>query len=229
MEMPDFSKIDLDPNNIGNWPGALKGLIILILCAIVLGAGYWFDTKGQLEKLAKAQDKEVELKETFELKQRKAANLEPLREQLKEMKESFGNLLRLLPNKTEIEGLLVDISQSGLAAGLEFELFKPSKEQPQEFYAIQPITIRVTGNYHEFGNFVSSVAALPRIVTQHDINIAPLSKGGKAVGGENLVMSMVAKTYRYLEEEEIEAAAAAKSKGKKGKRKRNKKKKGKKK
>jgi type IV pilus assembly protein PilO len=222
MEMPDFSKIDLDPNNIGNWPGALKGLVILVLCAVLLGAGYWFDTKGQLVRLAKAQDKEIELKETFELKQRKAANLEPLREQLKEMKESFGNLLRLLPNKTEIEGLLVDISQSGLAAGLEFELFKPSKEQLEEFYAIQPITIRVTGSYHEFGNFVSSVAALPRIVTQHDVNIAPLKQGGTVVDGQNLVMSMVAKTYRYLEEEEIEAAAAAK-KGKKGKRKRRKK------
>lgn len=222
MEMPDFSKIDLDPNNIGNWPGALKGLVILVLCAVLLGAGYWFDTKEQLVRLAKAQDKEVELKETFEFKQRKAANLEPLREQLKEMKESFGNLLRLLPNKTEIEGLLVDISQSGLAAGLEFELFKPSKEQLEEFYAIQPITIRVTGSYHEFGNFVSSVAALPRIVTQHDVNIAPLKQGGAVVDGQNLVMSMVAKTYRYLEEEEIEAAAAAK-KGKKGKRKRRKK------
>jgi type IV pilus assembly protein PilO len=226
MEMPDFSKIDLDPNNIGNWPGALKGLVILVLCAVLLGVGYWFDTKEQLVRLADAQDKEVELKETFELKQRKAANLEPLREQLKEMKESFGNLLRLLPNKTEIEGLLVDISQSGLAAGLEFELFKPSKEQLEEFYAVQPITIRVTGNYHEFGNFVSSVASLPRIVTQHDVNIAPLSKGKGAsvVDGQNLVMSMVAKTYRYLEEEEIEAAAAARSKGKKGKKKRRKKK-----
>jgi type IV pilus assembly protein PilO len=219
MEMPDFSKIDLDPNNIGNWPGPLKGLVILILCAAVLGAGYWFDTKEQLVRLADAQEKEVELKKTFEFKQRKAVNLEPLREQLKEMKESFGNLLRLLPNKTEIEGLLVDISQSGLAAGLEFELFKPSKEQIEEFYAIQPITIRVTGNYHEFGNFVSGVASLPRIVTQHDVNIAPLSKGGKAVGGENLVMSMVAKTYRYLEEEEIQAIAAASKKGKKGKKK----------
>jgi type IV pilus assembly protein PilO len=213
MEMPDFSKLDLDPNNIGNWPGPLKGIVILLLCAAVLGAGYWFDTKEQLVVLETAQKKEVELKRIFELKQRKAANLQPLREQLTEMKESFGNLLRLLPNKTEIEGLLVDISQSGLAAGLEFELFKPSAEQVAEFYAIQPIAIRVTGNYHEFGNFISTVASLPRIVTQHDISIAPLSQG--SVGGDaELVMNMVAKTYRYLEEEEIEAAAAAKKKGK---------------
>jgi type IV pilus assembly protein PilO len=209
MEMPDFSKLDLDPNNIGNWPGPLKGIVILILCAAVLGAGYWFDTQDQLVMLETAQKKEVELKRVFEFKQKKSANLEALRDQLKEMKESFGNLLRLLPNKTEIEGLLVDISQSGLSAGLEFELFKPGAEQVAEFYAIQPISIRVTGTYHEFGNFVSTVAALPRIVTQHDVSMAPKNKG--AVGGEDeLVMNMVAKTYRYLEEEEIEAAAASK-------------------
>lgn len=214
MDMPDFSKLDLDPNNIGNWPGPLKGVVILILCAALLGAGYWFDTKDQLVMLETSQKKETELKRVFEIKQRKAANLEPLREQLKEMKESFGNLLRLLPNKTEIEGLLVDISQSGLSAGLEFELFKPSAEQVAEFYAIQPITIRVTGTYHEFGNFVSSVASLPRIVTQHDINMAPTNRSGTIGEGDELVMNMVAKTYRYLEEEEIEAAAASKKKGK---------------
>lgn len=224
MEMPDFSKLDLDPNNIGNWPGALKGIVILILCAAVLGAGYWFDTKDQLVRLNSAQEKEIDLKKTFEFKQRKAANLEPLKEQLKEMKESFGNLLRLLPNKTEIEGLLVDISQSGLAAGLEFELFKPGAEQTAEFYAIQPITIRVTGKYHEFGNFVSSVAALPRIVTQHDVGIAPVTKGGNTTGGEDqLIMNMVAKTYRYLEEDEIAALEAEKNQKKKGKKKRKKK------
>lgn len=213
MEMPDFSKLDLDPNNIGNWPGPIKGIVILILCAALLGAGYWFDTKDQLVALESAQEKETELKRIFEIKQRKSANLEALREQLKDMKESFGNLLRLLPNKTEIEGLLVDISQSGLAAGLEFELFKPSAEQVADFYAIQPIAIRVTGTYHEFGNFISSVAALPRIVTQHDINM--ISKSGGTIGAKNeLVMNMIAKTYRYLEEEEIEAAATSKKKGK---------------
>ncbi len=213
MEMPDFSKLDLDPNNIGNWPGPMKGIVILILCSALLGAGYWFDTKEQLVVLESAQEKETELKRIFEIKQRKAANLEPLREQLKDMKESFGNLLRLLPNKTEIEGLLVDISQSGLAAGLEFELFKPSAEQVADFYAIQPISIRVTGTYHEFGNFISSVAALPRIVTQHDVNMTPKTAGTIGVGDE-LVMNMIAKTYRYLEEEEIEAAATSKKKGK---------------
>jgi len=209
MEMPDFSKLDLDPNNIGNWPGPLKGVVILVLCAALLGAGYWFDTKDQLVVLETAQKKEIELKGVFEIKQRKAANLKALRDQLKDIKESFGNLLRLLPNKTEIEGLLVDISQSGLAAGLEFELFKPNSEQVAEFYAIQPISIRVTGTYHEFGNFISTVAALPRIVTQHDVNMTPRSKGA-VEGHAELVMNMIAKTYRYLEEEEIEAVASTK-------------------
>jgi type IV pilus assembly protein PilO len=209
MEMPDFSKLDFDPNNVGNWPAALKGIVILVLCAALLGAGYWFDTKDQLLVLETSQKKETELKRIFEIKQKKAANLEQLREQLTEMKESFGNLLRLLPNKTEIEGLLVDISQSGLSAGLEFELFKPGAEQVAEFYAIQPIAIRVTGTYHEFGNFISTVAALPRIVTQHNVTMIPKNTG--AVGGENeLVMNVIAKTYRYLEEEEIEAAAGSK-------------------
>jgi type IV pilus assembly protein PilO len=216
FSLNDLSKLDLDPQNIGNWPGAIKGVVIIILCAAVLGAGYWFDTQEQIAALENAQKKETDLRNVFETKQRKAANLEPLKQQLREMKESFGNLLRLLPNKTEIEGLLVDISQSGLAAGLEFELFKPQAEQVAEFYAVQPIQIRVTGTYHEFGNFISAVAALPRIVTQHDVSIAPASKSD--TGTPDLVMNMVAKTYRYLEEDEIEAAAK-KDKKKKGKRK----------
>jgi type IV pilus assembly protein PilO len=150
---------------------------------------------------------------TFDTKQRKAANLEPLKEQLALMKESFGALLRLLPNKTEIEALLVDISQSGLASGLEFELFKPQPEQPQEFYAIQPIRLRVTGTFHEFGEFIGAVAALPRIVTQHDIKIRP-------VGEEQLVMEATAKTYRYLEDDEVAVQAKKGRQGKKGRKKR---------
>ena len=211
FNLSDLSKLDLDPQNVGNWPGAVKGVVIIILCAAVLGAGYYFDTQHQITALEDAQKKELDLKNVFEAKQRKAANLEPLKQQLREMKESFGNLLRLLPNRTEIEGLLVDISQSGLAAGLEFELFKPQAEQIAEFYAIQPIQIRVTGTYHEFGNFISSVAALPRIVTQHDVSITPVSTSDPA--NQQLIMNMVAKTYRYLEEDEIEAAAKQQKKG----------------
>ena len=138
------------------------------------------------------------------------------------MKQSLGEQLRLLPNRTEIDGLLVDISQSGLASGLEFELFKPESEQPAEFYAIQPIRISVTGDYHEFGNFISAVAALPRIVTQHEVAIAPR----KGHDGETLVMNMVAKTYRYMDEQELaERAEAENAKSKKGRKKKKKKKK----
>lgn len=209
MNMKDLQ--NLDPKNIGSWPAILRSLVLLGLCVAVLGAGYWFDTKPQIEKLEKEQKKEEQLKQTFEIKQRKAANLEPLKRQLKEMKQTFGDLLRLLPNKTEIEGLLVDISQSGLAAGLEFELFKPSAERPEEFYAVQPIQIQVTGTYHQLAEYVSAVAGLPRIVTQHDITMAPLTGENK---NTKLNMSMTAKTYRYLEEEEIDARAKANRKGK---------------
>lgn len=195
---------NLDPKRVGSWPLLAKTMLILLLCAAVLGAGYYFDTQHQRVALAKAQNEEQGLRRSFEGKQRKAANLEPLKLQLAEMKESFGALLRLLPNKTEIESLLVDISQSGLAAGLEFELFKPSAEKPAEFYAIQPIEIRVTGTYHEFGEFISAVAALPRIVTQHDITITPRSGSGKGKEANvELSMNLVAKTYRYLDDGEI--------------------------
>ena len=214
---------NLDPNNIGAWPAPVKGLLVLILCAAVLGAGWYFDTREMIGKLEKSQAQEKDLFSVLDNKQRKAANLEPLKQQLAEMKQSFGAMLRLLPNKTEIEGLLVDISQSGLASGLEFELFKPLAEKPQEFYAVQPINITVTGSYHEMGQFISAVAALPRIVTQHNIRLNPYSKSAAESSSSeetNLRMQMVARTYRYLDEEEIAAAEAEKNKGKKGKRKR---------
>ncbi len=197
---------NLDPNKIGSWPAVLRLLVLLGLCVAVLGAGYWFDTRAQIELLEREAKREGQLKQTFEIKQKKAANLEPLKRQLQEMKQTFGDLLRLLPNKTEIEGLLVDISQSGLAAGLEFELFKPGPEQPQEFYAVQPIQIQVTGTYHQLAEYVSAVAVMPRIVTQHNISIAP-RKGEKK--SPKLNMSMTARTYRYLEEDEIKERAKA--------------------
>ena len=195
---------NLDPKNIGNWPVLIKGLLILLLSAGLLGAGYWFDTQNQILSLENNKKKEGELKLVFENKQRKAANLKPLRLQLEEMKQTLVEQLRLLPNKTEIEGLLVDISQAGLATGLEFDLFKPGPEQPAEFYAIQPIQIRVTGTYHALAEYVSAVAALPRIVTQHDISISPRGKGGAGNAEVTLSVSLIARTYRYLEEDESE-------------------------
>jgi len=220
MKMSDLQ--NLDPQRIGSWPLPVRALIFLGLCIALLAGGFYLDTRNQMTSLAKTQAKEDQLWDAFELKQGRAANLEPLKQLLAEMKQSLGEQLRLLPNKTEIEGLLVDISQSGLASGLEFELFKPETEQPAEFYAIQPIRITVTGTYHEFGNFISAVAALPRIVTQHDVNIAPR----KGDTGDTLVMSMVAKTYRYMDDDEIAARAvtAEEKSGKKGRKKKKKKK-----
>lgn len=184
----------LDFSDIANWPVFAKVGAVVILCGVVLGAGFWFDTRGQLDQLEAAEKQEAEFKQSFESKQHKAANLQVYREQMDEMKRSFGTMLRQLPSKTEIAELLVDISQTGLSNGLEFELFKPDADKPAEFYVELPIKIKVTGNYHEFGNFVSGVAQLPRIVTLHDINIAQAKEGG------DLTMELTAKTYRYLEE-----------------------------
>jgi type IV pilus assembly protein PilO len=148
----------------------------------------------------------VGLKVIFETKAKQAVNLEAYEKQLEEMRESFGAMLRQLPNKTEVADLLVDVSQTGLASGLEFRLFQPRAEIPREFYAELPISIQVIGNYHEFGEFISGVAALPRIVTAHDVSIVKSGKDGNSL----LKMVLTAKTYRYLDEEE---AANTDSKG----------------
>ena len=193
MDLSELNELDL--SNIANWPLPARIFVIVLVFVGVLGAGYWLDIKDQRAQLEKSERKEVDLRTTFENRARKAANLEAYEQQLAEMRESFGAMLRQLPNKTEVAELLVDISQTGLAAGLEFELFKPQAEVPKDFYAELPISIRVKGNYHEFGEFVSGVAALPRIVTVHDVNISE-NKEGK------LTMDILAKTYRYMDEEE---------------------------
>ncbi|KAA3629155.1 MAG: pilus assembly protein PilO [Proteobacteria bacterium] len=197
MKMPDLSKLnELDFKDIGNWPVAGRAIVIVLMFGALLFAGYWFHNKDQLVELDSAKARESGLKQTFESKQSKAANLQLYKEQLEVMKQSFGAMLRQLPDKTEVADLLVDVSQTGLANGLEFELFKPSGEQPREFYAELPIELRVVGTYHEFGGFVSGLAALPRIVTIHDITITPDEKDST-----RLAMQATAKTYRYLEEE----------------------------
>jgi type IV pilus assembly protein PilO len=201
---------ELDLTNVARWPAAAKAVVILFLMGCVIFLGYWFHTKDQLVSLEAVEKKEQDLKAVFEKKAKLAVNLEAYEKQLEEMRESFGAMLRQLPNKTEVADLLVDVSQTGLASGLEFELFKPQAEVPREFYAELPINIKVTGDYHEFGDFVSGVAALPRIVTLHNVNIK--RKGGKS---GNLVMNLTAKTYRYLEDDE---RSGGKKKGK-GKRK----------
>lgn len=207
MDNFDLSKLnELDFSNLGAWPMPVKIILILIVCAGVAVGGYYLDIKKQREVLASAEKKESTLKGDFEAKQAKAVNLEAYKQQLKEIEESFGAMLRQLPSKTEVENLLVDISQTGLASGIEFQLFRPLGEQFRDFYAELPIQMNMTGTYHEFGKFVSGVAALPRIVTLHNINITG--------AGANLKMSVTAKTYRYLDAAELAAASKKKKKKK---------------
>jgi type IV pilus assembly protein PilO len=189
---------ELDLQNIGEWPGIAKVFLILLLCGSVAGAWYYFDSRDQLANLETVEKKELGLRKEFESKQQKAANLDAYRQQLAEMQESFGAMLRQLPDSTQVAALLVDVSQTGLAAGLEFELFQPLGEQKKEFYAELPIRIRVTGRYGEFGNFISGLAALPRIVTIHNLNI----QNRKPTPGDDAPLSLDAtvKTYRYLDE-----------------------------
>jgi len=191
MTLDDLKNIDI--NNLGSWPVPIKIGGILIVCAIVLFAGFWFLIQGELEQYGEAQKKEEGLRETYMNKKALAINLPAYKEQMEEMEQTFGSLLRQLPNTTEVPDLLVDITQAGLGRGLEFALFRPEKELPKDFYAEMPISVEVRGTYHELAQFVSDVAALPRIVTFGDIAIS--------AGKDNkLTMSAKAKTYRYMEE-----------------------------
>ncbi|MDH4021495.1 MAG: type 4a pilus biogenesis protein PilO [Gammaproteobacteria bacterium] len=210
---------NLDINDIGRWPMPVQAFFMLLVFLIATAGAFWFFVwENQMPRLEKAQAEERQLKTSFESKQKKAANFTAYKAQLTEIERSFGTMLRQLPGKTEIPNLLVDISQTGLGAGLQEELFQPTDEIRKDFYAEKPIKIRLSGSYHEFGKFVSDIAALPRIVTLHDIEAVP--KGSDA-GFDELVLNLTAKTYRYLDEEELAAVAAedeAKSgRGKKGK------------
>ncbi len=188
----------LDVNDVGRWPFAFRSAVIAIVFAGVIGLGIYFTIiKDKRPQLQRAVADERELKTTFENKQTKAANYDKYKEQLSQIEQSFGTMLRQLPGETEIPSLIVDISQTGLAAGLQEKLFIPQAEIPKDFYAEKPIKIRLTGSYHEIGNFVSGIAALPRIVTLHDINITLEN----AESFDNLSMEVTAQTYRYLDED----------------------------
>ena len=197
--MADIDLNNLDFSNIGSWPVAVKGVLIAIVAVGVLALGYFVDIQAQQENLERITNEEKRLKEDFEFKQAKAANLDAYKAQMVEMEDSFGAMIRQLPSKTEVEDLLIDISQTGLASGIEFQLFKPLAEKHIEFYAELPITLKMTGTYHQFGEFVSGIAALPRIVTLENISIT----GGKGKKKGNLTMDVTAKTYRYLDESEV--------------------------
>ncbi len=201
MDLSKLNEInlnDIDFKKIGMAPLPVKVVLIVLVCVLVAVAGYFLDITKQLDALKLAEQEEVGLRETFSAKQSKAANLEAYKLQLEEMRDSFGALLRQLPNKTEIETLLTDISQTGISSGLDIEYFKPEGLVTKEFYAEYPIKLKVSGRYHEFAEFVSGVAALPRIVTLQDLQIAPL----KEDGGVKLQMEVTAITYQYLDETE---------------------------
>ena len=191
-----------DPASIGMWPGAVKLLIATLIFALCLVAGYWFDIKGRQEEFQKVAAEEVGLRSDFETKALLAANLEQYRAQMVEMQDLFGDLLRQLPGKTEVPGLLEDITFTGLGSGLEFSVIQLQNEVAQEFYIELPINISVVGGFHDFGAFVSGVASLSRIVTLHDFTITA------AQNRSELNMQITAKTYRYNSGEEDAAQAS---------------------
>ena len=194
MELSSLSELDI--NESGEWPILIKALAISLLCVLVWVGGYYYIIKDKEVALATAEQKEVSLKKSLELKYAKAVNLEAYKEQMKEMKVVFSSMLQQLPRKSEVADLLIDISRSGLVNGLEFQLFKPGGEHPVDFYAELPIQMTVTGSFHQFGEFVSAVAALPRIVTIHDLTLTP---SGKST--DKMTMNITAKTYRYFDEQ----------------------------
>jgi type IV pilus assembly protein PilO len=200
----------LDWRDPGRWPLAVRAGAVA-LCFVVLSAvaTYVFVYDEQVPELQKREDTEQQLRQEFKTKHSKAVNLEIYKQQLKDIERSFGALLRQLPGKTEVPNLLVDISQTGLSAGLQEKLFQPQPEQRRDFYAEQPIKIRLTGSYHQFGEFVSGIAALPRIVTLHDIDIKPETNNAY----DQLTLELTAKTYRYLDEDELSQGG---NKGKRG-------------
>ena len=208
-EIRNFDQDDF--KRIGTAPLFIRGLLMLLLAAAVVFAAWHYMVKPQIEKRAKLEAKEIELRTKFDTEQAKAANRAAYAEQLEEMEKTFNVMLRQLPNKTDIESLLVDLSQTSVAAGLDVEYFKPDTEVPREFYAEYPIKISVTGQYHQFGQFISGLAALPRIVTLNNIDIGRLQARNSRSNGQDdtgnapqrkLKMDLVATTYRYIDEDE---------------------------
>ena len=195
MTLDDLRR--LDPKNIGSWPALPKLGLLLLALIVLICASYFLDWQGQLEAIDTAKTKEITLRETFLDKKKQAIDLDAYRKQLDDIEKAFGTLLKQLPSKSEMEALLTDINQAGLGRGLQFELFKPAaNENVSEFYAELPINIRVTGSYHDMGAFASDISKLSRSVLLNDVQLTQAKDGA-------LAMDVVAKTYRYLDEEEL--------------------------
>ncbi|MEK7989785.1 MAG: type 4a pilus biogenesis protein PilO [Thiotrichaceae bacterium] len=192
---------NLDPNNVSSWPVVVKAAVVLVVFLMALGAGYYFDTQKQIEQLGVEERKENDLRDKFKQKQWEAATLPKLQEQLREIETNLEELQNRLPNKAQVAGLIQDISQQAIATGLSSELFKPGREEVGQVYVKLPITLRLNGNYHSFGNFVSGIAAMPRIVTQHNISI---ETSNNKDNGKPLTMELTAQIYRYLDESEAQ-------------------------
>jgi type IV pilus assembly protein PilO len=203
----------LDPREPGRWPLPIRiGAVAIFLVVLTSVLAYFFVWSSQEPVLDQYQQEEQKLRQEFRTKHAQAVNLSVYKQQLADIERSFGALLRQLPGRTEVPNLVVDISQTGLAAGLQEKLFQPGEEVKKDFYAELPIKIRLSGSYHQFGQFVSGIAALPRIVTLHDIQIQP---NDKTAGYDNLTLDLTAKTYRYLEEDELGANDPSKTPKKK--------------
>jgi type IV pilus assembly protein PilO len=207
----NISEIDLDINASGTWPVPVKALVIGIVCLAVAGAGYYFDTMTEMENLASLENKELELKTQFEDKQKKSANLQDYRDQLAQIETALTIMIKQMPTKEEVASLLVDISQTGLATGLEFRLFRPGAPIGKEFYSELPINIQVIGKYEELSLFVSGLASLPRIVTVHDVKITPVTSKESQDGA--MVMDAVVKTYNEQSRAPSAAPAVRKKRG----------------
>lgn len=189
--LKDFDFNDLDVNNAGIWPGPVKAIVLLIVIGLVVGGGYWFLIKDQYRQLEQVEREETELRDQYENKAHRVANLDVYKQQMVEMEETFGALVRQLPSDTEVPGLLEDITNTAMGNGLNLRQIQLQPEIQRDFYAELPININVSGTYHELASFVSSVAGLPRIVTLHDFEIKPSESANE------LTMQVVAKTYRY--------------------------------
>ena len=203
MKLDDFNNIDF--KNAGSLPMPVKLVLLSVVAIILIGLGYWFLWSPEIDELNQAKAKEQELRQTFLAKKTQAVKVEAYKQQMLDIEKTFGALLKQLPDKSQMDGLLTDINQAGLGRGLEFELFKPGQETVADFYAEMPIQIKIKGNYNDIGAFATDISKLSRIVTLNDLNIAPITKDSK---DSQLALEAVAKTYRYLDSSEIAAKKA---------------------